>query len=100
MLFSHEGCAIASRTCSTLVINSEMSFMRNTNGSPLGLSTSQAAQALGVSLGTIRRWSDMGYLQSYRTPGGQRRFSQDQINQFLGSLEQQSEDPMLERNSA
>jgi excisionase family DNA binding protein len=77
-----------------------MSFMRNTSGSPLGLSTSQAAQALGVSLGTIRRWSDMGYLQSYRTPGGQRRFSQDQINQFLGSLEQTSEDPMLERKTA
>jgi excisionase family DNA binding protein len=77
-----------------------MSFMRNTNGSPLGLSTSQAAQALGVSLGTIRRWSDMGYLQSYRTPGGQRRFSQDQINQFLGSLEQTSDDPMLERKTA
>jgi excisionase family DNA binding protein len=74
--------------------------MRNINGSPLGLSTSQAAQALGVSLGTIRRWSDMGYLESYRTPGGQRRFSQDQINKFLGTLEQQSEDPMLERKTA
>ena len=58
--------------------------------SPLGLSTSQAAQALGVSLGTIRRWSDMGYLQSYRTPGGQRRFSQEQISHFIGSLEQQN----------
>ena len=67
--------------------------MRQTIGSPLGLSTSQAAQALGVSLGTIRRWSDMGYLHSYRTPGGQRRFSQDQIEAFLGSLAQQSADP-------
>jgi len=55
--------------------------------SPLGLSTSQAAHALGVSLGTIRRWSDMGYLQSYRTPGGQRRFSHEQIEQFIGSLQ-------------
>ncbi len=71
--------------------------MRKINGSPLGLSTSQAAQTLGVSLGTIRRWSDMGYLQSYRTPGGQRRFSQDQIDAFLGSLEQQGADPVLER---
>ncbi|MGH2908026.1 MAG: MerR family transcriptional regulator [Solirubrobacteraceae bacterium] len=70
------------------------------NGSPLGLSTSQAAQALGVSLGTIRRWSDMGYLQSYRTPGGQRRFSQEQISQFLGTLEQPGVDPLLQRNSA
>jgi excisionase family DNA binding protein len=57
------------------------------SNSPLGLSTSQAAQALGVSLGTIRRWSDMGYLQSYRTPGGQRRFSADQIEQFLATLQ-------------
>jgi excisionase family DNA binding protein len=54
---------------------------------PLGLSTSQAAQALGVSLGTVRRWSDLGYLQSYRTPGGQRRFSQAHIDQFVGSLQ-------------
>lgn len=77
-----------------------MSCMRNTNGSPLGLSTSQAAQALGVSLGTIRRWSDMGYLQSYRTPGGQRRFSQEQINQFLGTLEQPGVDPLLDRKTA
>jgi excisionase family DNA binding protein len=58
--------------------------------SPLGLSTSQAAQALGVSLGTIRRWSDMGYLESYRTPGGQRRFSADQIDQFLSKLQRGS----------
>jgi excisionase family DNA binding protein len=55
--------------------------------SPLGLSTSQAARVLGVSLGTVRRWSDMGYLKSYRTPGGQRRFSQDQIEEFLSSLQ-------------
>lgn len=66
--------------------------MDQINSSPLGLSTSQAAHALGVSLGTVRRWSDMGYLKSYRTPGGQRRFSQEQISQFVGSLEQQSVD--------
>lgn len=65
----------------------------------MGLSTSQAAQALGVSLGTIRRWSDMGYLQSYRTPGGQRRFSQEQIDKFLSSLEHQNVDPMMERKT-
>jgi len=62
----------------------------DTSKSPLGPSTSQAAKALGVSLGTIRRWSDMGYLQSYRTPGGQRRFSADQIDQFLEKLKRGS----------
>jgi excisionase family DNA binding protein len=65
--------------------------MEHITTSPLGLSTSQAARALGVSLGTIRRWSDMGYLESYRTPGGQRRFSRDQIDQFIGSLARDSQ---------
>lgn len=56
--------------------------------SRLGLSTSQAARELGVSLGTVRRWADMGYLRAYRTPGGQRRFSAEQIESFVRSLEQ------------
>ena len=76
-----------------------MPAMKQINGSPLGLSTSQAAHELGVSLGTIRRWSDMGYLQSYRTPGGQRRFSHEQIEEFVGSLEQQTEAPLLQRQA-
>jgi excisionase family DNA binding protein len=62
--------------------------MHGMNSRPLGLSTSQAARELGVSLGTVRRWSDMGYLQSYRTPGGQRRFSVEHIEQFVRSLQQ------------
>ncbi|HEY2162214.1 MAG TPA: helix-turn-helix domain-containing protein [Solirubrobacteraceae bacterium] len=61
--------------------------MNEVTASPLGLSTSQAARTLGVSLGTIRRWSDLGYLESYRTPGGQRRFSREQIEQFVRSLQ-------------
>jgi hypothetical protein len=32
----------------------------------------------------------MGYLESYRTPGGQRRFSRDHIARFIVSLEQGS----------
>jgi excisionase family DNA binding protein len=67
--------------------------MQSNSRSPLGLSTSQAAQALGVSLGTIRRWSDMGYLESYRTPGGQRRFSAEQIQQFIDSLQRGTRQP-------
>ena len=59
--------------------------------SRLGLSTSEAARHLGVSLSTIRRWSDAGYLQGYRTPGGQRRFTVEQLDDFLTSLEQRSQ---------
>jgi excisionase family DNA binding protein len=53
----------------------------------LGLTTSEAARHLGVSLSTIRRWSDLGHLRGYRTPGGQRRFSIEQLDDFLVSLE-------------
>ncbi|HEX2016955.1 MAG TPA: helix-turn-helix domain-containing protein [Solirubrobacteraceae bacterium] len=57
-----------------------------TSSQQLGLTTSQAARELGVSLSTVRRWTDLGYLHSYRTPGGQRRFSREQIESFLASL--------------
>jgi excisionase family DNA binding protein len=52
----------------------------------LGLTTAQAARHLGVSLSTIRRWSDAGHLPGYRTPGGQRRFTIEQLDAFLDSL--------------
>ena len=39
-------------------------------------------------IAVIRRWSDAGALPGYRTPGGQRRFSREQIDAFLDSLEQ------------
>jgi excisionase family DNA binding protein len=50
------------------------------------LTTSQAARHLGVSISTIRRWSDDGHLDGYRTPGGQRRFTVEQLDGFLESL--------------
>ncbi|HEY7622586.1 MAG TPA: helix-turn-helix domain-containing protein [Solirubrobacteraceae bacterium] len=52
----------------------------------LGLTASQAARHLGVSISTLRRWSDAGHLQAYRTPGRQRRFSVEQLDAFLDSL--------------
>jgi excisionase family DNA binding protein len=48
--------------------------------------SSQAAVYLGVSLDTIKRWTDAGHLGCYRTPGGQRRFSRDQLERFLATL--------------
>jgi excisionase family DNA binding protein len=60
----------------------------STSSAPrLGLTTSEAARHLGVSLSTIRRWSDAGHLVGYRTPGGQRRFSVEQLGTFLDSLQ-------------
>jgi excisionase family DNA binding protein len=65
-----------------------------------GLSVPQAAQVLGVSLGTVCRWSDVGYLESFRTERGQRRFSQEQIDRFIGLLERQHIDPLIDRKTA
>ena len=52
----------------------------------LAFTSSQAATYLGVSLATVRRWSNDGHLNGYRTPGGQRRFSRDQLDAFVRSL--------------
>lgn len=53
----------------------------------LVFTSSQAARYLGVSLATIRRWADAGYLSCYRTPGSQRRFSRRQLDDFISSLQ-------------
>jgi excisionase family DNA binding protein len=58
----------------------------NRASSRLGLSTSEAARHLGVSLSTVRRWSDSGHLLGYRTPGGQRRFTIEQLDEFMSAL--------------
>ena len=58
----------------------------------LAFTSSQAALYLGVSLATVRRWSNDGHLRGYRTPGGQRRFSGDQLDAFLRSLTGERDD--------
>lgn len=61
--------------------------MTTTDVTPrLALTVSQAAAELGVSIATVRRWSNAGHLQGYRTPGGQRRFTPGQLDAFVASL--------------
>jgi excisionase family DNA binding protein len=59
----------------------------------LAFTSSEAAAYLGVSLATVRRWSDAGHISGYRTPGGQRRFSRVQLDRFLASLDDGSPKP-------
>ena len=66
----------------------------------LGLTASQAARALGVSIGTIRRWSDLGHLGTYRTPGGQRRFTEAHIREFIDALQRDAEAAQAARTAA
>jgi excisionase family DNA binding protein len=56
------------------------------NDRQLVFTSSQAARYLGVSLATVRRWTDAGYVSCYRTPGGQRRFARTQLDEFITSM--------------
>ena len=56
------------------------------NNRQLVFTSSQAARYLGVSLATIRRWTDAGHVSCYRTPGGQRRFAREQLDTFVTSM--------------
>jgi excisionase family DNA binding protein len=71
--------------------------------SQLVFTSSQAARYLGVSLATVRRWTDAGHVSCYRTPGGQRRFSRDQLDEFIASMRrgrQADRAPSSEQRSA
>jgi excisionase family DNA binding protein len=76
------------------------------NDRQLVFTSSQAARYLGVSLATIRRWTDAGHVSCYRTPGGQRRFAREQLDEFIssmrrdGSAEHEAAAPVDERTSA
>lgn len=52
------------------------------------ISIGKAAEMLGVSLMTLRRWDVSGFLQATRTVGRQRRYSSTQLNFFLSDLPQ------------
>ncbi len=47
------------------------------------LTVGQAADYIGVSPSSIRKWSDRGLIQAYRTPGGDRRFSIDDLDELI-----------------
>ena len=56
------------------------------------LNVSEAAEFLGVSAASLRKWSDQGLVPVYRTPGGQRRYSPGDLEEFLASMRQPSGD--------
>jgi excisionase family DNA binding protein len=60
------------------------------NERQLVFTSSQAARYVGVSLATVRRWTDAGHIGCYRTPGGQRRFSRAQLDDFIASMQRTS----------
>lgn len=52
----------------------------------IGLPMQKAADYLGISIVTLRRWADDGHIECFRTPGNQRRFPQEELDKFLETL--------------
>src|ERR671927_1743093 len=50
---------------------------------PDWLTLGQAAKYLGVAQSTIRKWSDLGRVPAFYTPGGHRRFRRRDLDAFL-----------------
>jgi excisionase family DNA binding protein len=47
------------------------------------ISLSRACGLLGVNESTLRRWADAGHVRSFRTPGGHRRFAEDDLRALM-----------------
>jgi excisionase family DNA binding protein len=52
-------------------------------GQPEWLTLGQAAKYLGVAQSTMRKWSDVGRVSAFYTPGGHRRYRRADLDQFL-----------------
>jgi len=49
------------------------------------LGISEASGILGVSEATLRQWTDEGKVRAFVTPGGHRRYSKSELQQFMGT---------------
>ncbi|MGQ9571677.1 MAG: MerR family transcriptional regulator [Dehalococcoidia bacterium] len=47
------------------------------------ISLNRACNLLGVNESTLRRWADAGHVRSFRTPGGHRRFAEDDLRALM-----------------
>ena len=55
---------------------------------PSWLTVSRACQMLGVDASTLRLWTDAGRIRVFRTPGGHRRYREEDLTVFLHSQQQ------------
>ena len=52
---------------------------------PDWMTLGQAAKFLGVAQSTIRKWSDLGRVPAFYTPGGHRRYRRSDLEEFIAS---------------
>lgn len=53
----------------------------------------QACKLLGVNESTLRRWADAGHVRSFRTPGGHRRFSEEDLRNLVAGQSVPTREP-------
>jgi excisionase family DNA binding protein len=58
---------------------------RTLTAQPEWLTLGQAAKYLGVAQSTMRKWSDVGRVSAFYTPGGHRRYRRSDLDRFLDS---------------
>ena len=56
---------------------------RGSDARPEWLTLGQAATYVGVAQSTMRKWTDLGRVSSFKTPGGHRRYRRSELDQFL-----------------
>ena len=56
---------------------------RRAGAEPDWLTLGQAAKFLGVAQSTIRKWSDLGRVPAFYTPGGHRRYRRADLEAFI-----------------
>jgi molybdopterin-binding protein len=60
----------------------------------------RAAEMLGVTVDTVRRWSDEGRLTVVRSDGGQRRVPIEEVTRLIGARRQAATDRTIVAQSA
>ncbi len=60
---------------------------------PRWLTLKEASDFLGIHFTTLRAWADKGEVPTFRTPGGHRRFSVEDLRRFLEERSVQSTPP-------
>ncbi|HEU4759413.1 MAG TPA: helix-turn-helix domain-containing protein [Dehalococcoidia bacterium] len=57
------------------------------------LTLGEASRALGVDAATLRAWADAGRVKVFRTPGGHRRFSEDDLRALVSGQGSAAREP-------
>jgi excisionase family DNA binding protein len=91
--------AVKARTRST---DGRSSELNPTNGAEAHvearwLTINEACRLLGVDQSTLRRWSDSGKVPVFRTPGGHRRYTEEDLRALVGDGPRRQERPRVSR---